>query len=98
MIPGPDAQRIKAHLLIWWIFCASYLMGLIALYFIIVRDKPLPPANAFVRIGVQRATGCAGLAQLFGPRHDPVRQQVDMTARAGFGRPLAVAKGGGERA
>lgn len=46
MIPGPDAQRIKAHVLIWWIFWASYLMGLVALYFIIVRDKPLPPASS----------------------------------------------------
>ena len=60
MRPGPDAQRIKAHLLIWWIFWASYLMGLAALYFIIVRGKALPTALAGVLV-----TGLVGFVPLF---------------------------------
>lgn len=43
MINGPDAQRIKTQLLIWWIIWAAVLFGLIALYFFLgqVQARPL---------------------------------------------------------
>lgn len=43
MIPGPDAQRIKAKLAIWWIVWGSVLAGLLVVYFALTRNKPLPP-------------------------------------------------------
>lgn len=46
MIPGPDSQRIKAHLLIWWILWASVLAGLCVIYVVLGRSVPLPPPSA----------------------------------------------------
>lgn len=47
MIPGPDAQRIKARLLVWWILWAGILVGLCLIYFFLGRTKPLPaPSSA----------------------------------------------------
>lgn len=47
MIPGPDAQRIKAQLLIWWIIWSGVLAGLCGIYFFLGRTKPLPaPSSA----------------------------------------------------
>ena len=41
-ISGPDARRIKAQLLIWWIIWAGILGGLCLIYFVFARTKPLP--------------------------------------------------------
>jgi hypothetical protein len=47
MIYGPDAQRIKAQLRIWWIIWAGVLTGLCVIYFFIGRTKSLPvPSSA----------------------------------------------------
>ncbi|MEO6994694.1 MAG: hypothetical protein ABI273_13890 [Lacunisphaera sp.] len=46
MIPGPDAQRIKAQLMIWWIIWGGVLVGLGVIYFLFSRHKPLPVASA----------------------------------------------------
>jgi len=46
MIPGPDAQRIKARLLVWWILWASILVGLCVIYLVLGRTKPLPPPSS----------------------------------------------------
>ncbi|HEY4248422.1 MAG TPA: hypothetical protein VGM64_16360 [Lacunisphaera sp.] len=45
MIPGPEAQRIKAQLMIWWIIWGGVLAGLCLLYFFFGRAKPLPVAS-----------------------------------------------------
>jgi len=45
MMPGPDAQRMRAQLLIWWILWSSILVGLLAVYFALGRG-PLPPVAA----------------------------------------------------
>lgn len=42
MIPEPDAQRIKARLLIWWVIWGGVLAGLCLIYFFLARAKPLP--------------------------------------------------------
>ncbi len=46
MIRGPDAQRIKAQLLIWWIIWGGVLGGLGVIYLFFGRAKPLPVASA----------------------------------------------------
>jgi|SRR5665213_1699517 len=45
MIPGPDAQRIKAQLMIWWIIWGGVLGGLCLIYFVFGRSQPLPAAS-----------------------------------------------------
>ena len=60
MIPGPDAQRIKAQLLIWWILWISVLIGLCMIYFFLGRNQPLPvPSSA------ELLTNLAGFVPLF---------------------------------
>jgi magnesium-transporting ATPase (P-type) len=46
MISGPDAQRIKAQLLIWWILWAGVLAGLCLIFVFLTRNKPLPAPSA----------------------------------------------------
>ena len=60
MIPGPDAQRIRAQLMIWWIIWASVLSGLIVLYYFLGRS-PQAPAEP----GANPLAGLAGLVPLF---------------------------------
>ena len=43
MIPGPDAQRIRTQLSVWWTIWAAMLVWLCALYFLLGRG-PLVPA------------------------------------------------------
>ena len=43
MIPGPDAQRIRTQLIVWWTIWAAMLVWLCALYFLLGRG-PLVPA------------------------------------------------------
>ncbi len=43
MIPGPDAQRIRAQLLVWWIIWVSILVGLMVVYAFLGRG-PVKPA------------------------------------------------------
>ena len=60
MIPGPDAQRLKTHLLILWVIWGSNLVGLGAIYFLLGRGEPVPasvPSNPLVNL--------AGFAPLF---------------------------------
>jgi len=42
MIPGPNGQRIKVQLLIWWILWAGVLGGLGVIYFTLSRGGPRP--------------------------------------------------------
>lgn len=42
MIPGPDAQRARVQLLVWWIIWTSMLIGLCLIYFLFGWKKPLP--------------------------------------------------------
>ena len=42
MILGPDAQRIRTQLIVWWIIWAAMLVWLCALYFFLGRG-PLAP-------------------------------------------------------
>ncbi len=44
MIPGPDAERIRARLLIWWIVWATVLSGLIVIYYALGRVATVSPA------------------------------------------------------
>ena len=44
MIPGYDPQRIRAQLLVWWVFWASILAGLIVIYYSLGRGPVAPAA------------------------------------------------------
>ncbi len=57
---GPDAQRIKNQLMIWWIIWATIFAGLIVVYCFLGRG-PLPPAVP----GAHPLAGLAGLVPLF---------------------------------
>jgi len=60
MLSGPDTQRLRAQLLVWWIIWAGILFGLIAVYAALGRAParaPLPGENPL--------TGLVGLAPLF---------------------------------
>lgn len=59
-IPGPDAQRIKTQLMIWWIIWGAVLAGLVVIYQFLGRG-PLPPAAP----GANPLAGLAGLVPLF---------------------------------
>jgi hypothetical protein len=60
MQPGPDAQRARAQLMVWWIIWAGILFGLVAIYLALGRGpvKPLAP-------GESPLVGLAGLPALF---------------------------------
>lgn len=47
MTPPEDAQRIRAHLLIWWIIWSSDLGGLLLVYFLLGRgpQRPVVPGT-----------------------------------------------------
>jgi hypothetical protein len=60
MLPGPDAQRARAQLMIWWIVWGAVLCGLVAIYLLLGRA----PAKAPVA-GENPLTGLSGLAPLF---------------------------------
>jgi len=50
MMPGDDAQRIRAQLMVWWILWISILAGLIVIYCFLGRGPlaaPTPGANPF---------------------------------------------------
>jgi hypothetical protein len=46
MMPGYDNQKIKAHLLVWWVIWGATLSGLVLLYLFLVQGKPLPAPSA----------------------------------------------------
>lgn len=52
MIPGPDAQRIRAQLLVWWICWVSILGGLVVIYVFLGRVpvKPVVVADLPVNL------------------------------------------------
>ena len=57
---GPDSQRIKAQLRVWWIIWAGVLSGLCVIYFVFGRTKPLPaPSSA------ELLTNLVGFVPLF---------------------------------
>ena len=60
MIPGPDAQRARTLLLIWWVIWGSLLMGLGLLYILLGRAPAKTPVT-----GENPLTGLSGLAPLF---------------------------------
>jgi len=45
MIPGPDAQRVKAQLMIFWIIWGSILAGLVLIY-LFLGQGPVKPVVA----------------------------------------------------
>ncbi len=45
MIPGPDAQRVKAQLMIFWIIWGSILTGLVVIY-VVLGQGPVKPVVA----------------------------------------------------
>ncbi len=60
MSPGPESQRDRAQLLVWWILWAGILSGLVIIYVLLGRapaKAPLPGENPL--------TGLIGLAPLF---------------------------------
>lgn len=63
MIPGTDAPRARARLMIWWIIWASLLTGLALIYFFLGQGRPLPkPAPTAQE---NPLAGLAGLVPLF---------------------------------
>jgi hypothetical protein len=60
MAPGPDAQRDRAQLLVWWIVWAGILAGLVAIYAALGRAPAKAPPP-----GANPLTGLIGLAPLF---------------------------------
>ncbi len=46
MMPGYDDQKIRARLLVWWVIWGSILAGLVLIYLVLGRGKPLPPPSA----------------------------------------------------
>jgi hypothetical protein len=45
MMPGYNAQQIKARLLVWWGCWAASLGGVILVYFVVIGDRALPPVS-----------------------------------------------------
>ena len=60
MAPGPDAQRDRAQLLVWWIVWAGILAGLVVIYAVFGRAPAKAPPP-----GANPLTGLIGLAPLF---------------------------------
>ncbi|HKB56163.1 MAG TPA: hypothetical protein VKC51_01115 [Lacunisphaera sp.] len=61
MMPGYDAQRIRAQLMVWWIIWAATLMVQCLIYFFLASGKPLP-TQVPARESLQ---GLIGLVPLF---------------------------------
>ena len=61
MTPDFDARKIRAQLLVWWIIWGSILAGLIVVYLVLVRGRPLP-RNVSPRDSL---SGLVGLVPLF---------------------------------
>ena len=59
MIPEPDAQRQKTHLLIFWIIWGSILAGLIVIY-VFLGQKPVKPV-----VAADLPVNLAGIVPLF---------------------------------
>jgi hypothetical protein len=52
-IPGPDAQRIKTQLMIWWIIWTAVLSGLVVIHYFLGRGpvpEAVPGGNPFVHL------------------------------------------------
>jgi hypothetical protein len=53
MIPGPDAQRIKTRLMVWWTIWGAVLAGLIVIYYFLGRgpqETAAPGANPLANL------------------------------------------------
>lgn len=57
----PDAQRNRAKILVWWIIWGAILSGLVAIYFFIGRDLPVPKDLPPEKL----LTGLVGVIPLF---------------------------------
>lgn len=44
-MPGYDDQKIKTRLLVWWVFWAVSLGGVVTIYLTLAQGKPLPPVS-----------------------------------------------------
>ncbi len=60
MIPGTDAPRARAQLLIWWVGWGAVLLGLVVVYLVLGRAPLKVPAA-----GAHPLTGLVGLVPLF---------------------------------
>jgi hypothetical protein len=59
MLPGPDAQRAKTHLLVLWAIWGGVLAGLVVIYLVLGRGPVKPGTTADLPIQL------AGMAPLF---------------------------------
>ena len=59
MIPGPDAQRSKTHLLIFWMIWGSILAGLVVIYAVLGQGPVKPVVAADLPVNL------AGIVPLF---------------------------------
>ena len=82
-MPGYDARRIRAQLLVWWIVWGSVLAGLIIVYLVLFRGRPLP-RNVSPRDSLG---GLVGLVPLF---ISIVIRWLVLPRYTGPGRTLAV--------
>jgi hypothetical protein len=94
MKPGPDAQRNRTQLLIWWIIWAGILLGLVAIYLLLGRAPAKAPPP-----GTNPLAGLGGLVPLFVsivirwlvlPRYNELKRAFPM-----FIAGLALAEGCG---
>jgi hypothetical protein len=60
MMPGYDNQQVKQRLMAWWIVWAGVLTGLIVIYLVLGRTKPLPAPTA-----ENQLQGLVGIVPLF---------------------------------
>ena len=81
MIPGPDAQRLKAQLMIFWIIWASILAGLIVIY-VFLGQGPVPPV-----VAADLPVNLAGIVPLF---VSIIIRWLLLPRSAEFGRLLSV--------
>ena len=77
MITGPEAQRQKAQLLIWWIVWGGVLAGLVVIYLVIGRGlaKPAEAGDVLVNLaGVVPLFVSIVIRWLVLPRYDDLQR------------------------
>jgi hypothetical protein len=79
IIPGPDAQRQKTQLLIWWVLWGAVLNGLIVLYFLLGRgpEKPAVAGDVLTNlVGVVPLFVSIVIRWLVLPRYDELKRAL----------------------